>query len=70
MRTRYSWVTYYATKIDPGRKPYHWYKHHVLTGATENGLPNEYVEKIATIESIADPNPERNEREMEIYANK
>ncbi len=62
--------TYYATSIDPSLKPYHWYKHHVLTGAQENGLPGEYVERISIIESIADPKPERNQREMAIYANK
>jgi len=63
-------VTYYATNIDSELKPYHWYKHHVLTGAKENGLPEKYVEKINSIESITDPKPERNEREMAIYANK
>lgn len=63
-------ATYYATNIDPVLKPYHWYKHHVLIGAQENELPNEYVEKISNIESIVDPRAERNELEMAIYANK
>ena len=63
-------ITYYATNIDSELKPYHWYKHHVLTGANENGLPKKYVEKISNIESIPDPMPERHEREMAIYANK
>ncbi len=62
-------ITYCATNIDPERKPYHWYKHHVLTGAKENGLPVEYIEKISSIESAADPKLERHKREMEIYAN-
>lgn len=62
--------TYYATIIDPGIKPYNWYKHHVLTGARENGLPDAYVELIENIESIKDPKSERHEREMAIYANK
>ena len=63
-------ITYYATNIDSKLKPYHWYKHHVLTGAKENGLPSEYVDKISSIESIPDPKLERHESEMAIYANK
>jgi gamma-glutamylcyclotransferase (GGCT)/AIG2-like uncharacterized protein YtfP len=31
--------TYWATKIDPRLKPYHWYKHHVLHGARTAGCP-------------------------------
>jgi cation transport regulator ChaC len=62
-------VTYYATSIDPGLKPYHWYLHHVLTGAEENGLPVDYVQKIRNITSIPDPQSGRHEREMAIYAN-
>ena len=58
--------TYYATNIDPNLKPYKWYKHHVLTGAHENGLPEIYVEQIQSIESINDPKSERHEAEMEI----
>ena len=63
-------LTYYATSIDSELKPYHWYKHHVLTGAKENELPAEYIEKINSIESVADIKPERHESEMAIYANK
>jgi gamma-glutamylcyclotransferase (GGCT)/AIG2-like uncharacterized protein YtfP len=60
-------LTYYATTIDPELRPYIWYKHHVLTGAIENGLPEEYIEKIRAIESIEDPKPERHKREMGLY---
>lgn len=62
--------TYYATNIDPELNPYHWYKHHVVTGAKENGLPEGYVERIGYIKSVSDPKPERHESEMAIYANK
>ncbi len=61
-------TTYYATHIDCDLQPYHWYKHHVLTGANENALPDEYVEKLRIIDSIADPKPERHVQEMAIYA--
>jgi gamma-glutamylcyclotransferase len=63
-------MTYYANSIDSELKPYQWYKHHVLIGAEENGLPVEYIEMINSIASVTDPNPQRHEREMAIYANK
>lgn len=62
-------ITYYATQTDPALKPYAWYKHHVLTGALENGLPDGYIERIHHVESIRDPDARRHQREMAIYAN-
>ena len=59
--------TYYATHIDSSLQPYHWYKHHVLTGAVENRLPANYIEQIYSIASIADPRKERHKLEMAIY---
>ena len=59
--------TYYATNIEQGLIPYKWYKHHVLTGAQENGLPEIYVAEIQNIDSTNDPNEERHKREMAIY---
>lgn len=43
-------VTYKARpdKIDSALRPLPWYKAHVLRGATEHGLPGEYVRRIAT----------------------
>ncbi|PUB91560.1 MAG: hypothetical protein DBP01_01735, partial [gamma proteobacterium symbiont of Ctena orbiculata] len=38
--------TYYATFIDRTLKPYQWYKHHVLTGALEYGLPAPYIDRL------------------------
>ena len=61
-------LTYYDTIIDETLKPYHWYKHHVLAGALENGLPEVYVNSIRAVETIADPNQQRHELEMGIYA--
>jgi len=59
--------TYYATSIDPSLLPYHWYKHHVLVGCRENRLPSAYVDQIASIASIEDPDHERAIREMSIH---
>ena len=59
--------TYYATNIDRSLKPFHWYRHHVLTGASEHNLPQPYLAQISAIESVADPVPARQQREMAIY---
>lgn len=60
-------VTYYATDIDPSLKPYHWYKEHVVRGATEHHLPSEYIKSIETVESVPDPDSKNHEKELSIY---
>jgi len=55
-------VSYYATNINSSLLPFTWYKDHVLIGAREAILPEEYITRIAGIESIVDPD---REREME-----
>jgi hypothetical protein len=52
-------LTYYATNIKEGYRPYHWYKSFVLKGAIENNLPDDYVEMIREVESIQDENETR-----------
>lgn len=44
-------VTYMARpdKIDPALRPLDWYKAHVMRGATEHGLPDEYARRIAAV---------------------
>jgi len=59
--------TYYANDIDTSLAPYHWYHHHVLTGAIEHGLPDEYVSRIERITTMDDPDAQRHAREMAIY---
>jgi len=59
--------TYWATKIDPRLKPYHWYKHHVLHGARTAGLSDHYIARIEAVESIEDPNADRHRRQMNMY---
>ena len=63
-------TTYYATNIDKNKKPYHWYKQHVINGAEEFGLPEEYIDIIRNTESITDNKHSRHELELSIYANK
>ena len=56
---KYRSVMYFATDIDPKKKPYHWYKEQVVQGAREHGLPEGYIKKIDDVESIPDQDPER-----------
>jgi len=48
-------LTYIATDIEAGLKPYGWYKYHVLHGAVENVLPPDYISFIDSFRSKADP---------------
>lgn len=59
---------YWATDIDPDLRPYAWYKQHVLSGAVEFGLPRDYIDSsITCIETVADQDRLRHERELAIY---
>jgi gamma-glutamylcyclotransferase len=59
--------TYYATDIADGLLPYCWYRHHVLAGAREFGLPADYVQSIARVPHVSDDDAGRRTREMSIY---
>lgn len=58
---------YYATRINPLLKPYHWYKEHVVRGAIEHQLPGGYLHTLETIVSVPDPDSARHARELAIY---
>lgn len=60
--------TYTALLIDPRLQPFDWYKQHVLTGASENRLPRDYIAAIAAVASVNDENPRRRLAEWAIYA--
>lgn len=59
--------TYYATHVDPDRKPFHWYREHVLRGAREHRFPRSYIDRIAGIRALKDSNRSREKTEMEMY---
>jgi len=59
--------TYYATRIDSTLKPLDWYREHVLIGARENALPEDYIRLIEAVEAVVDTDSERRERELSIY---
>jgi gamma-glutamylcyclotransferase len=65
--SKISVFTYYATNTDNNIKPYTWYKEHVLRGAKENNLPEQYITKLEKVVAIEDPDRERHEKEMQIY---
>jgi len=60
--------TYYATKIDKSLKPYSWYLNHVLVGAKETHLPQEYIEKIEATESTQDLDKGRDAKQRAMYS--
>jgi len=60
-------ITYYALLIDEALIPYHWYKGHVLHGATEHQLPADYISMIEAVPSKKDPDAARSVRELAIY---
>ena len=51
-----------AEAIDGSLKPYAWYHRFVLHGAVQQRLPLEYIERLRSIESIADPDRQRHDR--------
>lgn len=59
--------TYVATLTRDDLRPLHWYRHHVLTGARDAGLPAEYIALIEAIDADEDPDPERTGKEMSVY---
>ena len=59
----------YAAKpeaLAPGLPPFDWYKEIVLAGARENGLPRGCLDALEAVPSVADPDPERAERNRAI----
>lgn len=60
-------VLYYATHIDQAIGPFHWYKHHVLTGAREALLPGEYIARIEDVSAVVDTDIKRSREQMAIY---
>ena len=60
--------TYCAIRIDRSLRPYSWYLEHVLAGAREAGLPEEYVAGIVRYDATPDPCEARERAELAIYA--
>lgn len=48
-----------SDKIDPAKKPYHWYHALVVAGARQNQLPEDYISGLEKVETMRDPQPGR-----------
>jgi len=60
-------VTYYAIRIDPSLKPYTWYLNHVIVGAKETNVPEQYLKDIQLVESIEDMDSKRDAEQRAIH---
>ena len=60
-------LTYYATDIQAELQPFCWYKHHVVAGATEFSLPQDYLRTIESVVAVEDEDRVRREMELVIY---
>jgi len=58
---------YTALRTHNHLKPYHWYKHHVVFGAEEAGLPACSIQALQAFDSIDDHDRERHQEQMAIY---
>jgi gamma-glutamylcyclotransferase len=61
-------MAYIATKKDPKRRPYDWYKAFVVQGAAENELPADYIELIRVVPSQTDRDAARRARNEALLA--
>lgn len=61
-------VTYVATQIEDGLRPYDWYRNLVMSGALEHGLPDAYVNQIVQTPAVPDPQPDRGTRREALRA--
>ncbi len=62
--------TYYAHQIDRRLKPYFWYRYHVLTGARESQMPEDYIHQLERVQCISDPDRQREQEQHSVYQNK
>jgi len=58
---------YFALHSTPAVHPFHWYKEHVIRGALEHGLPQDYIACLRQVASVPDSNEKRAFKEMSIY---
>ncbi len=66
----YSCLTYLAqpSYIQNSLKPFHWYKELIVLGARHLRFPDAYVRSIESIESVDDPDEERQIQHQSLIA--
>ena len=62
--------TYYANQINKRLKPYFWYRYHVLTGARESAMPEEYIQHLEQLACMMDPDRQREQEQHSVYQSK
>ena len=65
--SRMTAFTYLGTDLSGILPAYTWYVEHVLRGAREHGIAQQYIDKIEAVPAIEDPDQGRHEFEMSIY---
>jgi len=58
---------YIGVKLDNDILPFDWYLMHIIKGASEAGLPTEYIERLRSVQTLVDLNEQRRARELAIY---
>ena len=58
---------YYATHINPSLPPFTWYKEHVLVGAREAKLPDQYIATIEGVHVVQDHDRTRESLQLAIH---
>jgi len=61
-------LTYYAIRVDVNYLPYDWYRDHVLIGAREHALPEDYVSLIENVPVFEDADARRAHAERLVHA--
>ena len=62
-------TTYVATNIDENLKPYSWCVFHVLVGANEASLPQDYIDsRITSVEAAEDSDAGRDAKQRAIHS--
>jgi hypothetical protein len=54
--------------IDPELRPFRWYRDVIWHGARFNGAPGDYLDAIAAVPAVEDPDPDRRERHDALLA--
>jgi gamma-glutamylcyclotransferase len=55
-----------SSYVDGSLRPYHWYKHLVLAGATYHCMPAEYIATLMSVPSVEDPDEKRRTRNEDL----
>ncbi len=55
-----------SERIVTDLSPYDWYHRFCVEGARHHGLPQDYIDALASVRAVADPDVDRHERELSV----